>query len=172
MDPDARSAAGLEIELAEQAGDWSGFDIEARIGAIARALPAREPDAIGVVAVALANDATVQDLNARFRGKDKPTNVLSFPSEENPGPDVHLGDIILAAETLRREAAAEVKSPADHFTHLVVHGILHVLGYDHESVEDAERMERLETRILADMGIEDPYAEPASDRAVADSEAR
>jgi probable rRNA maturation factor len=180
MDPDPQPATdilpgpgkGLVIEIAEEAGDWSGFDAGGRIGPIAGALSKRLPDVAGVVALALADDAMVRDLNARFRNQDKPTNVLSFPSGEashdvHAGREAQLGDVILAAETLRREAAAEAKPAADHFTHLVIHGILHLLGYDHESVVDAERMERLETAILADLDIDDPYAEPA----IADSQA-
>lgn len=181
MDPDPQPVTdtrpgprnGLVIEIAEEAGDWSGFDAGGRIGPIADALSKRLPDVAGVVALALADDAMVRDLNARFRNQDKPTNVLSFPSGEESGPeaqlcpDTQLGDVILAAETLRREAAAEAKPAADHFTHLVIHGILHLLGYDHESVVDAERMERLETAILADLDIDNPYAEPA----IADSQA-
>ena len=169
MDPDPRPGPDgrLVIEIAEEAGDWSGFDAGGRIAPIVDALSKRLPDAAGVVALALADDAMVRDLNARFRNQDKPTNVLSFPSGEEPGPDAQLGDVILAVETLRREARAEGKPAADHFTHLVIHGILHLLGYDHESAEDAARMEQLETTILAGLDIDDPYAEPA----IADSQA-
>jgi len=154
---------GLVIEVSEEAGNWSAIDVSVRIPTIVEALSAREPAARGVVALALADDALVQDLNARFRGKDKPTNVLSFPSGEEAGIGVPLGDVVVAIETLDREASAEQKSPGKHFTHLVIHGILHLLGYDHETDEDAGRMERLETAILADLGIEDPYADPAID---------
>ena len=105
--------------------------------------------------VALADDKAVRALNARDRKKDKPTNVLSYPS----GETAFLGDMILARQTVWREARAQKKSPADHVTHLVVHGTLHLLGYDHETGDaDAERMEALERRILARLGIADPYA--------------
>ena len=105
--------------------------------------------------VALADDKAVRALNARDRKKDKPTNVLSYPSCET----AFLGDMILARQTVWREARAQKKSPADHVTHLVVHGTLHLLGYDHETGDaDAERMEALERRILARLGIADPYA--------------
>lgn len=104
--------------------------------------------------VALADDRRVRILNARDRRKDKPTNVLSYPSGERS----FLGDIVLARQTVWREAQAQKKSPSDHLTHLVVHGTLHLLGYDHETGEaDAERMEALECRILATLGIADPY---------------
>lgn len=105
--------------------------------------------------VALADDKAVRALNARDRKKDKPTNVLSYPS----GETAFLGDMILARQTVWREARAQKKSPADHVAHLVVHGTLHLLGYDHETGDaDAERMEALERRILARLGIADPYA--------------
>ncbi|MDP2329974.1 MAG: rRNA maturation RNase YbeY [Reyranella sp.] len=104
--------------------------------------------------VALADDKGVRLLNARDRNKDKPTNVLSYPSGERD----FLGDIVLARQTVWREARAQKKTPADHLTHLVVHGTLHLLGYDHETSDaDAERMEALERRIVARLGIADPY---------------
>lgn len=104
--------------------------------------------------VALADDRRVRALNARDRKKDKPTNVLSYPSGERAS----LGDIVLARQTVWREAKEQGKTPADHLAHLVVHGTLHLMGYDHETSEaDAERMEALERRILAKLGIADPY---------------
>jgi probable rRNA maturation factor len=104
--------------------------------------------------VALADDRCVRALNARDRGKDKPTNVLSYPSGER----AFLGDVALARQTVWREAKAQNKTPAEHVCHLVVHGTLHLLGYDHETGDaDAERMEALERRILARLGIADPY---------------
>lgn len=172
MAPDPASRPGLpadlRIEIAEEAGNWSDVGVAERIDAVVKALTARVGDAEGTVALALADDAMVRDLNRRFRGKDKPTNVLSFPSGETGGADTHIGDVILAIETLRREADADGKPVGDHFAHLVIHGILHLMGYDHESDDDAECMECLETAILADLGIDDPYAEPA----IADSEPR
>jgi probable rRNA maturation factor len=105
--------------------------------------------------VALANDKRVRALNKRDRRKDKPTNVLSYPS----GEKIFLGDVVLARQTVWREARAQKKTPADHLAHLVVHGTLHLLGHDHETSKvDAERMEALERRILAKLGIADPYA--------------
>ena len=104
--------------------------------------------------VALADDKRVRVLNARDRKKNKPTNVLSYPSGE-PG---FLGDVVLARQTVWREARVQHKTPADHVSHLVVHGTLHLLGYDHETGNaDAERMEALERRILKRLGIADPY---------------
>jgi probable rRNA maturation factor len=110
------------------------------------------------VTVLLADDATLRDLNNRFRGKDRATNVLSFPS--GIGADVRprpLGDIAIAAETTAREAAEAGKSIEDHLTHLVVHGFLHLLGYDHETAAEAETMESAERAILARLGLPDPY---------------
>jgi probable rRNA maturation factor len=104
--------------------------------------------------VALADDKRVRALNARDRKKDKPTNVLSYPSGERE----YLGDVVLARQTVWREARSQGKTAAAHVTHLVVHGTLHLMGYDHETSEaDAERMEALERRILAKLGIADPY---------------
>jgi len=104
--------------------------------------------------VALADDRSVRSLNKRDRKQDKPTNVLSYPSGER----AFLGDIVLARQTVWREARAQKKSPADHVAHLVVHGVLHLLGHDHETSDaDAERMEALERRILKRLGIADPY---------------
>jgi probable rRNA maturation factor len=111
------------------------------------------------VSVLLAGDAAVRTLNAQWRGLDKPTNVLSFPAAPPSGlaAAMLIGDIALAYETVAREAAAEDKTIADHLTHLVVHGMLHLLGHDHEDAAEAERMEQLERQILATLGIADPY---------------
>jgi probable rRNA maturation factor len=109
--------------------------------------------------IALSNDAHVQTLNASYRGKDKPTNVLSFPTPESPVPQAlePLGDIIIARETLEREAAEKGIPLADHLRHLTIHGLLHLLGYDHEDEAEAVEMENLETAILSRLGIPDPY---------------
>jgi probable rRNA maturation factor len=110
----------------------------------------------GESSLLLGDDAAIAKLNKEFRGKDGPTNVLSFP-----GPRVQpsfLGDIALAAETIVEEAQFQGKSFENHAAHLAVHGFLHLLGYDHQSEDDAARMEARERAILAAMGIEDPYA--------------
>lgn len=112
------------------------------------------------LSILLTNDEEQHELNKQWRGKDSSTNVLSFPQIEPFGPVVGiLGDITLARETLEREALDLGKSFNDHFTHLVVHGFLHILGYDHITDTEALQMESLETQILATLGIDDPYAD-------------
>jgi len=108
------------------------------------------------VTILLADDAAVRELNARFRGKDAPTNVLSFPAPTNP--ERHLGDIALAYGVCAREAAEQGKPLAHHLQHLTVHGVLHLLGYDHIGDDEAEAMEGLERAVLAGLGVPDPYA--------------
>jgi probable rRNA maturation factor len=112
--------------------------------------------------VVLADDTEQQRLNSLFRGQDTPTNVLAFPAWEPgmraaPGAPLLLGDIVLAFETVAREAAEQSKPFTDHLRHLIVHGVLHLLGCDHRSEADAITMERLETSILAKLGVPDPY---------------
>lgn len=112
------------------------------------------------LAVTLADDGRVRALNAEWREKDKPTNVLTFPAVE---PDETadapmLGDVILAFETVEREAREEGRTLSDHVSHLVVHGVLHLFGYDHLEDDEAEEMEAIETRALARLGVADPYA--------------
>jgi probable rRNA maturation factor len=117
------------------------------------------------LAVMLTDDAGIRTLNSNWRGIDKPTNVLSFPAlppTRAGGPDDAprmLGDIAIAYETTRREADDEQKPFDHHLSHLAVHGFLHLIGYDHETDNDAEAMETLEAEILAQLGIPDPYAD-------------
>jgi probable rRNA maturation factor len=116
----------------------------------------------GELAVVLADDAMLRGLNRAYRGIDKPTNVLSFCGEPRAygGGPRDLGDVLVARETLVGEARSQGKRPADHLAHLVVHGVLHLLGYDHEAKAEADRMERLEVAILARLGVADPYRTP------------
>ena len=110
------------------------------------------------LSVALADDTAVRRLNRQYRGIDRATNVLSFPTAAPAGAGaLPLGDVVLAHETVAAEARAQGKVVADHVSHLVVHGVLHLLGYDHERTADAEIMERLEIAILAGLGVADPY---------------
>jgi probable rRNA maturation factor len=110
--------------------------------------------------VVLADDAFLQKYNLGFRGKDHPTNVLSFPADKSmPFADQinNLGDILISLETIEREALEQHKSLEDHFKHMLVHGILHLVGYDHQSDDDADKMESLEITILQTFGVSNPY---------------
>src|SRR4029079_7926612 len=113
----------------------------------------------------LASDALVRRLNRNYRGKDTATNVLSFPFQRPPGAEsedrTYLGDVVLAAETVLMEADERGIERKHHLQHLVVHGLLHLLGYDHESDRGADEMERLEVDILATIGVGDPYVASA-----------
>ncbi len=108
------------------------------------------------LALLLTNDAAVRELNLRFRGLDKPTNVLSFPAAETARP--HLGDIALGYGVCAAEAQAQAKPLGQHLAHLVVHGVLHLVGYDHQADSDAAAMEDKERAILRELGVPDPYA--------------
>jgi probable rRNA maturation factor len=134
----------------------------AAAAAVAEARRARRSRStrVPVVAVALIDDRAMRKLNKTYRGKDKPTNVLSFPSgeaAENRRATRPLGDVAIALGTVKREAKAQGKTVGDHLMHLMVHAVLHLLGYDHESDPDAEEMEALERKALATLGIADPY---------------
>ncbi len=111
------------------------------------------------ISVVLTDDGEIARLNRDFRHKDGATNVLSFPCDDAAGPDgaTMLGDVVLACETVAREARARGIAPADHLAHLVVHGVLHLLGHDHAADDEARRMEALEIAILARLGVADPY---------------
>ncbi|MGB7410750.1 MAG: rRNA maturation RNase YbeY [Sphingopyxis granuli] len=149
--------------------DWDTRAAEAVAAALALTPWAGLADAAPLVEVAvrLTDDAEVQALNRNFRGKDRPTNVLSFPqvqadlldtlSNSDDG-EILLGDIVLARETCAREAAEKAVPIADHATHLIVHGTLHLVGYDHLDDSAAEAMEALEVKALASLGIANPYA--------------
>ena len=154
-----------EIDVMIESGAWPS-DAEAIVrGALARAAEAaHERRAGGALAVLLTDDAAVRRLNATWRGLDKPTNVLSFPAPPND-PSGALGDIAIAFETTAREAAAEGKPLAHHLSHLAVHGFLHLVGYDHEEDAQAEEMEALERKVLAGLGVPDPYAPAPSEHA-------
>ncbi|MER8385933.1 rRNA maturation RNase YbeY [Mesorhizobium sp. M1428] len=152
----------VEIDIAIEAGDWP--DEAALMRLVDRAVSAAfaETGAEGrsELSIVFSDDAHIRTLNAGWRGKDKPTNVLSFPAfpfaRGGPLPPM-LGDIVLAAETVAREAALEHKPLEDHISHLVIHGLLHLLGYDHETDAEAELMEVTERAALARLAIPDPY---------------
>ncbi len=140
----------LDVEVEDDGWRRRLPGIEALLAATARVIPAD-----GAAVVLLADDAAVRDLNARFRGKDAATNVLSFPAPPNPE---HLGDLALALGVCEAEAREQGKPLADHVRHLLVHGLLHLLGYDHVDEAQGDAMERLERELLAGLGVPDPYA--------------
>lgn len=145
----------VDVSVVVEADGWD--DHEALAQKIAALCIDAQNEALAIAYV-FADDAMVQALNRDFREKDKPTNVLSFPDGEDDGAGVvNLGDVILARETIEREALEQEKSFADHLTHLMVHGTLHLLGYDHMNEAEAAEMESLEIALLAKLGINDPY---------------
>jgi probable rRNA maturation factor len=162
LDPDWPRAVPAVEDLARRAAAAA----MAVSGVAVRALAARDAE----ISLVLADDATLRRYNKDYRGIDKPTNVLAFAAVDAPrapaggrapegaeGP-LLLGDVLLARETLAREAGEQGKRPADHLCHLVVHGVLHLLGQDHQSAGEAQVMERLEVAALGRLGVADPYA--------------
>jgi probable rRNA maturation factor len=171
-DPEPSSADGrvdarpLVIDIVCDDADWSAFGaVEDAVTTAADAVASEPSLALADVeaVVPLSSDAEVGALNATYRGKAKPTNVLSFPAARSafspPGERRNLGDIVVARETVLREATDQELKPVHHLQHLVVHGVLHLLGFDHLNGHDAEVMEALEVRILARLGIADPYGD-------------
>jgi probable rRNA maturation factor len=146
------------IDISIQSPLWNTLDCETTVRRAIAA--AATPEAMQAeVSVLLTDDAAIRVLNAQWRRRDEPTNVLSFPAPPTSPAEPHLlGDIVIAYETTAREAAMEHKRFDHHLAHLTVHGFLHLLGYDHESETEAETMERLEREILARLDIADPYA--------------
>lgn len=162
----------IEVAILPEEGwggdvDWSALAYQAVIAAIRQSPYAPIADAAMIeVSVKFADDAEVHSLNASYRGKDKPTNVLSFPMVQpdlldglanTDDGEVLLGDIILAAGVCEAEAAEKGVSVSTHATHLIVHGTLHLLGFDHMDDAEAEGMEAMERAALATLGISDPY---------------
>lgn len=158
--------ADLYLNISEEDGDWTSIPgLEPAIRKVAEAL-ARHPAGARVrcreATIVLGSDTLLRRLNGAYRGKDAPTNVLSFPfkpraARADQEADCYLGDVVLAAETIAREAAERRVEPIHHVQHLVLHGLLHLIGYDHESDAQAVKMERLETEILTGLGLQDPY---------------
>lgn len=146
----------IDIEIDDPAWTQALPEIEKVVRYAALVALEVEEAGHGEVAFRLTDDAGVQALNRDFLGKDAPTNVLSFPTP--PNPRSYLGDVALAYGVCAREAAEQDKPLAHHVSHLVIHGVLHLLGYDHIGDDEAEVMEDLERTLLADMGIPDPYA--------------
>jgi probable rRNA maturation factor len=166
------SPSGLTVDVLSESPLWEaepGAEAVVR-HAISQAAAATGAAAAGAaapateVAVLLCDDAMIAALNAQWRGRQEPTNVLSFPAPPAAGASVpesgavHLGDIAIACETVTREAGEQGLTVSAHLAHLAVHGFLHLLGYDHQTDGEAERMEGLEREILASLGISDPHA--------------
>lgn len=153
---------GLEIELRMDADGWRALSgpVEPVVRAAAVAAFSAAADMKNAeLSVLLTDDRAISDLNAEWRSKQGPTNVLSFPAGNAlAGDTVLLGDVVVALETVQREAAEAGIPDVDHLSHLVVHGVLHLLGFDHETNPDAEEMEAREVSILAGLGVPNPYA--------------
>jgi probable rRNA maturation factor len=162
----------LDIQISVEEGIWPSEEIlralsERVLGTAAKFLTRVEKQPFPKtgapeVSLVFTSDEEIRGINAEWRSQDKPTNVLSFPAfpltpGKMPGP--MLGDIIFAQETLSREVGELGKSFDEHLTHLLVHGFLHLFGYDHMEDDEAEKMEGLETRILAELGLSDPYGD-------------
>lgn len=162
----------IEADVQIVAGDWRSLTDDpkavarravAAIGAFRDAAASENglrADRAGEVCIALSDDARLQALNRDHRGRDRPTNVLAFPASgpTAPGGTAFLGDVVLACETVKREAEAQKKPFNHHMSHLIVHGTLHLLGYGHDTDRDADLMETREAAILSRLGIPDPYA--------------
>lgn len=142
----------------EELGDLEAFAAQGMEAALRES--EEKPGRGATVSLLFCDDARMRVLNRDFRGKDKATNVLSFPGPDLPEPAPVLGDIALGYETIAREAGEQGKSFADHTRHMIVHGLLHLLGHDHETEAEAAKMEAMEIRILHRLGVENPYGEP------------
>lgn len=165
----------MEIDILIEAPEWEAIGLQALADAacVAALTELNLSPPHFAVSILACDDARIATLNTEFRGKPTPTNVLSWPSEDRApdtagampdlpqtdanDPEEELGDLALAFQTCAREAADGDKPLADHVTHLIVHGLLHCLGFDHETDADAELMEGLESQILARLGVPDPY---------------
>lgn len=148
-------AGGMAITIITNEARWKGLGPTVRRAGELVLKHQRKTKA--TLTILLTNDAEVHTLNRDYRGKDKPTNVLSFPDDSVVNGVTQLGDIALAYETLAREAEEQGKKLKHHLAHLTIHGVLHLLGYDHETAREAKAMESLEIQLLATIGIANPY---------------
>lgn len=149
----------MNLTTEVEAGDWQSIgDFEKLVlRTTTAALPKNEKRSVHIL---FTDDAAMREINKEWRGFDKPTNVLSFPAAPQPMPKgevAHLGDLVLAWQTVSSEATIQGKSTGDHISHLIVHGLLHLQGLGHEIESEAEAMEARETAVLAGLGIADPY---------------
>jgi probable rRNA maturation factor len=151
----------LCIETSVECAGWSALEgLDALVAeSLQSALEESGDELVEGVEVSLlfCDDARIQELNRNFRGQDKPTNVLSFPSPDSHETAHFIGDIAVAYETVAREAQEQGKTLKQHCRHMIVHGFLHLLGYDHEEEAEAEAMEAMEIHILRRLGVDNPY---------------
>ncbi|HEX2446957.1 MAG TPA: rRNA maturation RNase YbeY [Methyloceanibacter sp.] len=163
----AATGATLELDVVRHGGAWKASGLtDVKLKQAARAAiraTAALPRGRYQATLLLTDDHEMRELNRTWRGKDAATNVLSFPAEEKIAEPGFLGDVVLAYETTAKEAREQGITLQDHIAHLVVHGVLHLLGFDHTQDEEAERMESVERRALASLGIADPYAHEKAD---------
>jgi probable rRNA maturation factor len=160
--PAASTGVTLDVDIVRHGDAWTSAgvtDFALRRAARAAMLTAPLPPGTYQVTLLLTDDAEMRVLNRTWRGKDTATNVLSFPANDAIREPGLLGDVVLAYETTRKEAREQNIALEDHVAHLVVHGVLHLLGFDHAEDAEAERMENLERTALASLGIADPYTE-------------
>ncbi|MFZ1991823.1 MAG: rRNA maturation RNase YbeY [Alphaproteobacteria bacterium] len=156
-----KQQAAQAINILVEAPQWNDIpEVEAEIRKAAACALAAAEQSGSEINILLGDDASIRALNSQFRHIDKPTNVLSFPAAEGPGKGNALGDIVLGYETVAREAKEQNKAFLHHAQHLTMHGVLHLLGFDHESEDEAAEMEALETRLCLSLGIADPYKDP------------
>lgn len=153
----------IEIDISVESEKWASIELDSLVARAIEAACAESDVELAPsaeVSLLFCDDARIRELNREWRRLDKPTNVLSFPASDPArlAQAPLLGDIAIAFETVDRESADEQKSFSDHLSHMVVHGFLHLVGYDHEIEDDAEVMEAAEQRALARLGIADPYA--------------
>ncbi len=160
----SKAKAGLKINWAIADKNWKSIDFDPKkIGNITAKRTFKHmliPDNTAIeISVLLSNDKALQELNKAYRGKNKPTNVLSFPSGafEHGKKGKYLGDIAISLQTLYNESLEQQKTLKSHYTHMLVHSILHLIGYDHEKKKEAEIMENLEITILKSLNIKNPY---------------
>lgn len=163
MNPAAQPAAAVEVWLRNEAGR-AGVpqrrSFETWVAAALRGAGRRRRTSVNVL---IAGEPAAHEFNHRYRGRDYATNVLSFPADPLPDGNADaIGDLVLCAPVIAREAREQGKTSRDHYAHLTVHGVLHLLGHEHEDEANAERMEALERRILGRLGITDPYCSPGS----------
>ena len=165
--PVSVATPSLDAEIVIEDDRWRSIaECETAIAAAIRALATAQPPGLqdsAMATIVLSNDVRLAELNAAFRHKQGPTNVLSFPADRRatlPGEPSYLGDVIIAHETVLREAGDLDLPLRHHLQHLAIHGVLHLLGFDHIADADAAAMEALETRVLRSLGIADPYACP------------